>query len=265
MVDRSKIEKDAKKAFEVADFSHSLTYRAMSVAAKRMIKYAYKASEHQGRFGRDFKWQKTKRLAKHVADLNNAMDKIVSDLIDQIESIAVKTAKENIGEIPEDKWDKEAYLASLLLGDTFKSRMRRHTDKFKQEILDYVRVGQENKLPADKVFEIYMENIKEPQKHDMIVEAIMSGYVTMAGMSAYRSHANLNDDMLVRGFHNMNRYYWGKAEAKYIVTVKDSHTCDICVDLDGKVFPIEQDVLPVHLRCRCFEVPLLKRKDFEKV
>ena len=70
MVDRSKIEKDAKRSIQGGlIFSHSLTYRALSVAAKRMINYAYKASEHQGKFGRDFKWQKTKRLAKHVADL----------------------------------------------------------------------------------------------------------------------------------------------------------------------------------------------------
>ena len=265
MVDKNKIIKTAMKAFETADFSSGLTYRAFSVAAKRLIEYGFKASDHQGRFGRDFKWQNTKRLAKHTADLNAAVEKIVEDLLSQIDEMAKKSAVENIGEVPESDFDKEDYLGALLFSDTFKSRTRKHTEKLKQEVLDFIRVGQENKLPADKVFEIYLENIKEPQKHELIVEAIMSGYVTMSGMSALKSQSNLNVDMLVRGFYRANSHYFGKAEAFYVLAQQDAYTCDICKDLHLRVFDIKEEVLPAHMRCRCIPVPLLKRKDFENI
>jgi SPP1 gp7 family putative phage head morphogenesis protein len=42
----------------------------------------------------------------------------------------------------------------------------------------------------------------------------------------------------------------------------DDITCEICVDLDGQEFPIEQDVLPnlSHPRCRCFLTSKIKEE-----
>lgn len=265
MVDKSKIIKASKRAFETADSSAEFTYRSFSVIAKRLIEYAYKASEHQVRYGKDFKFQNTKRLAKHTADLNAYMEKIVADLLTHIDEIAKKTATENIGEIPDDDFNKEGYLGAILFGDTFKSRTRKYTDKFKQEILDYVRVGQEAKLPADKVFHMYMENIKKPSEHPLIVDAIMAGWVTMKGVGVFKRQADLNTDMLVRGFYRSSQHYFGKAEAFYVLAQQDGHTCDICNDLNLKVFDMKNDILPAHNRCRCIAVPLLRKRDFEKI
>lgn len=264
-VDKNKIEKQTKKAFEVADSSHAFTYRAIITGAKRLIDYGFKASEHRGIYGRDLTWQKTKRLAKHTADINSSMHKMVSDLLDEIDSLSSKMAKENLGSIPEDKWDKDKYMASIMFSDTFNSRTQKYTEKLKNEVLDFIRVCQEEKMSADQTFRHYVDYLKKPQDSDLIASGIIAGYIKNTGSGVYRSFADLNDDVITRGFHTANRYYWESAEAKCVIAQKDASTCSICSDLDGKVFPINEDVLPVHLRCRCWELPLLKRRDFDKL
>lgn len=259
-LDRAAVIKQAKKAFGIAEYSKKLTHRIVATGAKRIIDYSYNSAEHRGKFGYDFSFQNTKRMAKHTADINNGMQKIVKDLLSDVEVVSKKLAKDNIGKVPKDDWDKDAYLASILHGDTFLGRTRKYTDLFKNELLSYIKVGQEENMTADGTLHWYMENYQEPQKDELIIAALAADKIKLEGLSAYRRFARLNDDMIIRGYHTANRYYWQFAEAKYIIAVLDDVTCDICADLDGRVFDVKEDLLPVHAHCRCIEVPILSSR-----
>lgn len=257
MVNQSEFIKSAKKAHDIADFSHKLTKRAITSVAKTFINYGFSYAEFRNKYGYDFQFDKTKRAAKQVTLLKNRMEKIVSDLLDEVSHISQYTAKEHLGRIPEEEWDKEAFIAALLFGDTFKQRVQKHANTFKNEIESFIRVGQEEKMTADGILHWYVEKMEDPKEDDRIVAAIAAGKIKMDGLSSYRSFRNLNDDMVVRGFSKANAHYWKYAEAKFIVAQEDSHTCDTCIDLNGKVFPIEEDVIPAHGSCRCIEVPIM--------
>lgn len=257
MINQTEFIKAAEKAFEIADFSHKLTYRIIATAAKKLIDYGYGYAEFKGRHGKDFKFDNTKKASKHLGAVNSGMEKIVADLLADVDNISHKTAKDNLGRIPDDEWDEAAFIAALLYGDTYKQRAKKYTDAFKNEIQSYIKVGQEEKMTADGVLHWYMERIEDPKADELIVAAMATGIVSIEGMSSYRSFRNLNDDMIVRGFARANAHYWRFADAKFIVAQKDSHTCDTCTSIDGQVYPISDDVLPVHGSCRCIEVPIM--------
>ena len=257
MINQNEFIKAAEKAFEIADFSHKLTHRVIATAAKRLIDYGFSYAEFRGKFGADFKFDNTKRAAKQLTYVKDSMTKIVSDSLVTVDDISYTTAKKHLGRIPDDRWDGEAFIAALLFGDTYKQRAKKYTDSFKNEIQSYIKIGQEEKMTADGVLHWYMDRIEDPKSDELVIAAIASGMIEMSGLSAYRSFRNLNDDMIVRGFARANSHYWKFAEAKFIIAQKDSHTCDTCFNLDGQVFPIDEDVIPVHGSCRCIEVPIM--------
>ena len=257
MINQTEFIKSAEKAFEIADFSHKLTHRILVTGAKRLIDYGYSYAEFKNRYGNAFKFDNTKRANKHLSDVSNGMEKIVSDLLGDVKGISQKTAKDNLGRIPDDEWDEAAFIAALLYGDTYKQRVKKYTETFKNEIQSFIKVGQEEKMTADGVLHWYMERLEDPKDDELIIAAIASGMINIEGMSAYRSFRNLNDDMIVRGFSKANAHHWRLAEGKFIIAQKDSHTCDICTSLDGQVYPVNEDILPVHGSCRCIEVPIM--------
>lgn len=257
MINQKEFIKAAERAFEIADFSHKLTYRVVATAAKRMIDYGFSYAEFKNTYGKDFKFANSKRLQRHMAYIRDSMHKLVEDSLKDIDTISTKTAKDNLGRVPDDSWDEAAFIASLLYGDTFKQRVNKYADELKNEIEAFVRVGQEEKMTADGVLHWFMEKYEDPKTDDLIVAAIASGMVKMDGLSAYRSFRNLNDDMIVRGFAKANAHYWKLASGKVIIAQKDSHTCDTCTSLDGQVFPVNEDVIPVHGSCRCIEIPIM--------
>ena len=69
------------------------------------------------------------------------MEKIVSDLLGDTTNISKTTAKDNLGKIPDDDWDEAAFIASLMYGDTYKQRVKKYTQTFKNEIESFVKVG----------------------------------------------------------------------------------------------------------------------------
>lgn len=257
MINQNEFIKAAKKAFEIADFSHKLTYRVIATAAKKLIDYGFSYAEFKGKYGKDFKFDNTKRAAKQIAYVHEYMEKIVSDSLETVDGISHTTAKNHLGRIPDERWDDEAFIAAILFGDTYRQRVKKYTDSFKNEIQSYIKVGQEEKMTADGVLHWYMDRMEDPKSDDLIISAIASGMIEMSGLSAYRSFRNLNDDMITRGFSRANMFYWRFAEAKFIIAQKDSHTCDTCSGLDGQVFRIDEDVLPVHGSCRCIEIPIM--------
>ena len=257
MINQGEFIKAAEKAFDIADFSHKLTHRIIATAAKRLIDYGFSYAEFRNKYGKDFKFDNTKRAAKHLSYVEFQMEKIVSDLLGDTTNISKTTAKDNLGKIPDDNWDEAAFIASLMYGDTYKQRVKKYTQSLKNEIESFVKVGQEEKMTADGILHWYMEKLEDPKADELIISAIASGMVKMEGLSAYRSFRNINDDMIVRGFARANSHYWKFAEAKFIIAQKDSHTCDTCSNLDGQVFPINEDVIPVHGSCRCIEVPIM--------
>jgi len=257
MINQTEFIKAAEKAFEIADFSHKLTHRVIATASNRLIDYAFSYADFKGKYGKDFKFDNTKKVSKNLSYVEFQMEKIVSDLLGDVDNISKKTAKDNLGRIPDDDWDKAAFIASLMYGDTYRQRVKKYTDSFKNEIESFIRVGQEEKMTADGILHWYMEKLEEPKADDLIIAAIASGTIKMDGLSAYRGFRNLNDDMVVRGFARANAHYWRLAEAKFIIAQKDSHTCDTCSSLDGQVFRIDEDIIPVHGSCRCIEVPIM--------
>ncbi len=257
MINQTEFIKAAEKAFEIADFSHKLTNRVVMTAAKKLIDYGFNYAEFKGRYGKDFKFDNTKKVSKNLSVVREGMEKIVSDLLSDVDEISKKTAKNNLGRIPDDDWDKAAFMAALLYGDTYKQRVNKYTDSLKNEIQSYIKVGQEEKMTADGVLHWFADNVEDPKKDDLIVAAIANGMIEMKGLSSYRSFRNLNDDMIVRGFSRANAHYWKMADAKFIIAVMDDKTCEICASLNGKVFPINEDVIPVHGSCRCIEVPIM--------
>lgn len=257
MINQTEFIKAAEKAFEIADFSHKLTHRVIATAANRLIDYGFSYADFKGKYGKDFKFDNTKKVSKNLSYVEFQMEKIVSDLLGDVDNISKKTAKDNLGRIPDDDWDEAAFIASLMYGDTYRQRVKKYTNSFKNEIESFIRVGQEEKMTADGILHWYMEKLEEPKSDDLIVAAIASGMIKMDGLSAYRGFRNLNDDMVVRGFARANAHYWRFAEAKFIIAQKDSHTCDTCSSLDGQVFRIDEDIIPVHGSCRCIEVPIM--------
>lgn len=257
MVNQTEFIKAAEKVFEIADFSHKLTHRVIATTAKRLIDYGFNYAEFKSRYGKDFKFDKTKRVSKHLSDVNNGMEKIVKDLLADVNKISHDTAKDNLGRIPDDEWDEEAFISATLFGDTYNQRVRKYTDSLKNEIESYIKVGQEEKMTADGILHWYMDNVEDPKTDELIVAAMASGIIEIKGLSAYRSFRNLNDDMVIRGFSRANAHYWRFADAKFIKAELDDKTCEICKSINGQVYPINEDVLPVHGSCRCIEVPIM--------
>lgn len=257
MIDRSKIISQSKKAFEIADFTKSLTYRIVATAAKKLIDHGYRRADSTHKHGFDFHFSQTDAVKDTTTYVNNEMERMVSDLLGDVEAISVKIAKDQIAKIPREKWDKEEFLGLLLFGDTFRQRSVRYTKKLKEELEAYVRVGQSEDMNNAEVVRWYLDNMEEPQKDELIIAAIGAGYLEMNGLSAFRSFAYLTNDMVTRGFHTANAFYWRYAKAKQIIAMRDSHTCQTCQDLDGRILPIEEMVLPVHGSCRCIEIPII--------
>lgn len=257
MVNQEAFKNTAKQAFAVADFSHKLTQRVILKSAKKLIDYGFSYSNFRSKYGHDFSFPKSKRLAKHLGDNRLYMEKVVTDSLDEVEKLSYDTAKKHLGKVPDKRWDKEAFLAILIYGATYKQRVSKYTEQLKNEIEAFIRVGQEEKMTADGVLHWYAEKIEDPKTDDLIISAISAGKIKMEGLSSYRAFRNLNDDMIVRGFAKANAHNWLYAEAKFIVAQQDSSTCDNCSDIDGKVFPIDEDVIPMHGSCRCIEVPIM--------
>jgi len=256
-IDRSAVIKQAKKAFEIADYSLILTHRILATAGKKLIDHAYRRSERTKKYGKDFQFEQTDAVKDSTTYINNEMERMVSDLLDEVEKISIKTAKDQIAKIPKEKWDKEAFLAAVLFGLTYRQRCKQYTKVFRDEVEAYVKVGQERGKTAEDTVQWFMDNIQAPIKDDLIDEALAAGWIALSGMPAFKSFARLNDDMVTRGYHTANAFYWRYVGQKYIIAQRDSHTCSTCSDLDGKVFPIEEMVLPVHGSCRCIEIPMI--------
>lgn len=43
-----------------------------------------------------------------------------------------------------------------------------------------------------------------------------------------------------------------------VIAYEDDRTCEQCSSLDGKIFDIDDDPLPVHTRCRCTTIPVIE-------
>ena len=141
MINQGEFIKAAEKAFDIADFSHKLTHRIIATAAKRLIDYGFSYAEFETSTGRIV--DNTKRAANAYVF---QMEKIVSDLLGDTTNISKTTAKDNLGKIPDDDWDEAAFIASLMYGDTYKQRVKKYTQSFKNEIESFVKVGQEEKM-----------------------------------------------------------------------------------------------------------------------
>lgn len=255
-MDRAATIKQIQKAFSIADNSHKFVYRILMTSANQLIDHAYRRSKFKNKYGKDFHFDRTDKYVEQTTYVNSETYKMVLEQLGFVETASIKIGKENIERIPKEKWDKEEYLGAVLFGATFKQRMKSYTKKFKEEVEAYVRTGQEQGKNADEVVQWFMDNHKDPQKDDIILEAISAGWLDLKGQSSYRSIAYLSDDMITRGFHTANRHYWRYASSKVVVAQKDSHTCSTCSDLDGRILPIEEEVLPVHGSCRCYEIPI---------
>ena len=60
--------------------------------------------------------------------------------------------------------------------------------------------------------------------------------------------------------HDINNYTANEVEKYQILTTLDDKTCDICGELDGKVFQVKDAVIglnfpPFHQECRCTTIP----------
>lgn len=257
-IDRSATIKQIQKAFGIADYSPRFVYRTLMTSANQLIDHGYRRAKFKNKYGKDFHFDRTDKYVEQTTYVNSEIYRMVSEQLDFVETCSLKIAKDQIAKVPKDKWDKEAFLAAVLFNFTFKQRVKEHTKKFKEEVEAYVRVGQEEGMNGDKVVQWFMDNIKDPMKDELVIAAITAGWINeMKGMSSYRSMSYLADDTITRGFHAANRHYWIYATSKQIIAQRDAHTCSACSDLDGKIFPIEEEVLPVHGSCRCMEIPIV--------
>ena len=102
-----------------------------------------------------------------------------------------------------------------------------------------------------------MDRIEDPKSDELVIAAIASGMIEMWDVRIQEAFRNLNDDMIVRGFAKANSHYWKFAEAKFIHRRKTVILATRCSNLDGQVFPINEDIIPVHGSCRCIEVPIM--------
>ena len=67
------------------------------------------------------------------------------------------------------------------------------------------------------------------------------------------------------GEHEFYKEIEDRLQGMRFVAELDRHTCPLCVELDGKVFPLgEETIPPLHWSCRCRLAPVFKWEDPEK-
>lgn len=253
---REAIVNGQKRIMRDIDYTVVLVRRLIESAAAQIIHYSYNNESIQRDRYETFKVSDmaNRELLKYTVD---ATHDIVREIFVTAETVSKGIERKWIGTITKREFNQDAFLASLIFGKTMEDRVTEYFGKLKNELTLFIRGGFKHDISERDLIDDFLKHKDFPFKSEIAALAITEGLGSLKGMSASRSIARVVDDVAVRGTHAINGYYWRKAKEKEIVSAKDSHVCGTCNDLDGRRFPMDENVLPVHNGCRCVEIPYI--------
>lgn len=194
---------------------------------------------------------------EHREKLKADLTKLIEELLSQVDTISYDATPE------EDKsgfemWDSATFLSSVIYSSTFDKRVDDILDTLTVEMNTHIKAAHKANLSKRDAFSSFRLWFTSKDKKKALNEEILKAMDEIGGAPSLNRLNYLFDDMVNRGFHEANIYYWKQAGIRFkqIVAVVDAHTCNACLDLDGRVFPVGELVLPVHGHCRCEEYPV---------
>lgn len=250
----TELEKRIRSAFRLIDSAEMLNNRTLDIVISRLIDIAEKERSKEELFKFNYS---TTEYREILAFLSKKTREIVMDLILEMESISKITGRKWVGKVPDDKFDTEAFLATKIKGKTFEDRLKIHARKFAREIEGFTAMSFKEGYSKNQIKNLLIQDKYSLSSREDVRDAMLAGIIATSGVSASYSIKRLIDDTLVRGMHASNKHYWRYAPEKKIVAVIDNNTCSDCVAIDGKVFLMHEDILPLHLSCRCIEIPII--------
>ena len=215
--------------------------------------------------GVDFKFGSNTAVIKILAEMRNDISAIIRKRTDVSKDIS-KRLNKNF-KIPATDWDSNDWIDSIRFDKSYSQRLGIYVSRLKFELEAFVAVGLDKGNTQLETSDWFMSKIESPHTDLAIIAAIgfasvRTSEILKVGMggitSAYKSILRLNDDILMSGYHISNRNTWnGMIKGKYVQTMNDSLVCSTCQGNVGFTFKPEEYVVPVHNRCRCYEVPIL--------
>ena len=251
----------ANKAHYNSDMAASEVKDRIHTAVKAIIALSYKMQIK----GIDFKFSTNQAVTKELSKMRTDITAIIRKRTNVSKDIS-KRLNKNF-EIPATDWDSNEWIDSIRYDKSYAQRLGVYANRLKFELEAFIAVGLDKGNSELETSQWFMSKIESPHTDSLILAAIGFASVRTSGIlkvgmggitSAYKSILRLNDDIIMSGYHISNRQSWNGAIAgKYVRTMGDSLVCSTCAGNVGIIFKPEEYIVPVHNRCRCYEVPVL--------
>lgn len=192
-----------------------------------------------------------------LKELESELKALIEKLLGEVDSISFKATEEDYS-TPSLIWNKTAYVSSVIYGSTFDKRVDEIINRLISEISTHAKTAKSIGLSQNAALSQFKQWIARKQSKKSLEEQLNDAMDKLGGQTSLNRLTYLFDDMINRGYHEANIHYWKQAGIRFkqIVAVVDTHTCNTCMDLDGKIFEVDELVLPVHGYCRCEEHPV---------
>lgn len=172
--------------------------------------------------------------------------------------------------------EHKKYAKMKIAGRTTQSRLLAYSEQVLKEIEAYVFAAKiAGETDVRRVAEMYVENIKDPLELKMISDAGNDPDVLNTGLyqkyhngkfkAAYIGLSLVVEDVIMNAFHYRNKVNWSESKyvtKKYVKNMGDSLVCGRCESVIGVQFDVNEGVVPLHNRCRCYEVPIITRDSY---
>lgn len=198
----------------------------------------------------DFSFSKYPLLKKKaLAELANARQECEDKVrlaASKVASLAAEKNMELYGIDTDAEWDYN----EEIFGKTFRERLGQYSNRFLSDMALIIASG------------VTISYIRMPKSSDKIL-SLASGakkYGRGDAGSAMKNIQRLGADIIRRMYHQSYFNAW-KASGKfkgYMIYRGSTYDCPICNYLPGKVYPMNVMILPAHVRCCCYAIPIEK-------
>lgn len=189
--------------------------------------------------------------------LKSELSALLERLLDRVDTLSRDATEDRFKRSIPLWWDKTVFISSVIYASTFDKRVDEIATRLITEIDTHIKASYAQGLTLSEARQSFTNWLTQGLKKNVEAE-ILSAMTALGGVSSLNRLIYLFDDMVNRGFHDANKYYWTQMGVRYkiIIATLDHLTCDECIELHEMIFPIDEDILPVHGYCRCEEYPI---------
>ncbi len=223
---------------------------------------------------------------KFVFSADSSLDQLVNEeliaLSDEVLGIIEDRIRYVLTLVPDLQEQDQAlsleYIRRNIDGHDLIYRLDRYASDLKQQLEAYIAVGLNSGDTAVAILQDYMAYMEVPYQAPAIRQAfkerqdyaapmiLAMGYTYGKGkyISVAANFRRAERFAIAEAYGHANLLLWRrKGYATFTVYRGSSYPCDICDEMAGKTYPVDQqDILPAHPNCVCFGVP--NNEDYEQ-